>query len=132
MAFDHEHFMRLAIEEAARGGAEGNIAVASIIALDGAVVARAHNLEAASADPTAHAEILAVREAARALGGPSLLGSTLYTTWEPCPMCFGAIMASRITTVVIGARFQPGAGRWGTYCSKNCWMSLAGVTGWQW
>ena len=125
MPLGHEHFMRLALEEAARGGAEGNLAVASVIVRDDAVVARGGNREAATGDPTAHAETIAVREAARVLGRPSLAGLTLYTTWEPCPMCCGAIMASGIGRLVLGARFQPGVSRWGGYSVERL-IELAG------
>ena len=95
----HERFMRAALAEAARGGAEGNIAVGSVVVRDDTVVAGGRNLEAATNDPTAHAEVVAVREASRALGRRDLSGHTLYTTFEPCPMCCGAIMASGITTL---------------------------------
>src|SRR5581483_7842579 len=91
---EHEPLMRAALAEAARGGAEGNVAVGSVVVRDGAVVARGRNLEAATGDPTAHAEVVAVREASRLLGRRDLSGHALYTTWEPCPMCCGAIMAS--------------------------------------
>jgi len=115
MAAGHEHFMRLAMEEATRGGAEGNIAVGSVVARDGAVVARGRNLVAVTGDPTAHAEVVAVREASRALGRQDLSGHALYTTWEPCPMCAGAILASGIATLVLGARHDPTASRWGAF-----------------
>ena len=115
MAAGHEHFMRLAMEEATRGGAEGNIAVGSVVARDGAVVARGRNLVAVTGDPTAHAEVVAVREASRALGRRDLSGHALYTTWEPCPMCGGAILASGIATLVLGARHDPTTSRWGAF-----------------
>lgn len=115
MSLGHEHFMRLALEEAAKGGAEGNIAVGSVVVRDDAVVARGRNLEASTLDPTAHAETVAIREASRALRRLDLSGSTLYTTAEPCPMCLGAMMASGVTTLVMGARLQPGTSRWGSY-----------------
>jgi tRNA(Arg) A34 adenosine deaminase TadA len=98
----HEHFMRLAIEEAARGGAEGNMAVGCLVVQDGRVAACGRNREAADGDPTAHAEMVAVREAVRVLGSPSLTGLSLYATWEPCPMSAGAIMASGIARLVLG------------------------------
>jgi tRNA(adenine34) deaminase len=119
MAASHEHFMGLALEEAARGGAEGNIAVGSVVVRDGTVVAGGRNLEAASGDPTAHAEVVAVREASRTLGRRDLSGLVLYTTWEPCPMCCGAIMASRIATLVLGARHDPAISRWGAFAVER-------------
>ncbi len=125
MRLGHEHFMRLALEEAARGGAEGNIAVASVVVRDATVVARGRNLEASTLDPTAHAETVAVREASRALGRRDLSGYALYTTFEPCPMCLGAIMASGIATLVMGARLQPGVSRWGAYAVEKL-LELAG------
>lgn len=119
MRGEHEHFMRLALEEAARGGAEGNIAVASLVVREGTMVGRGRNLEATTLDPTAHAETVAVRDASRALGCRDLAGHTLYTTFEPCPMCLGAIMASGIRTLVMGARLQPGVSRWGAYAVER-------------
>src|SRR5262245_13067274 len=115
MTADHAHFMRLALEEAARGGAAGNIAVGSVVVRGGEVVARGRNLEAVTGDPTAHAEVVAVREASRALGRRDLSGHALYTTWEPCPMCGGAILASGIATLVLGARHDPATSRWGAF-----------------
>jgi tRNA(adenine34) deaminase len=119
MPLGHEHFMRLAIEEAARGGAEGNMAVGSLVVEGDRVVAYGRNREAADGDPTAHAEMVAVREAVRLLGSPSLAGLTLYTTWEPCPMCAGAIMASGIARLVLGARFEPAVSRWRGYAIER-------------
>ncbi len=119
MSLGHEHFMRLALEEAAKGGAEGNIAVGSVVVRDDAVVARGRNLEASTLDPTAHAETVAIREAGRALRRLDFSGHTLYTTFEPCPMCLGAIMTSRITTLVVGARHEPRTSRWGPYAVEK-------------
>jgi len=115
MPHDHEHFMHLALEEAARGKAEGNIAVGSIIVQDETVVARGRNLVRTTCDPTAHAETVALRAAGTALQRANFSGCTLYTTFEPCPMCCGAILESGITTLVLGARPAPGTGRWGDY-----------------
>jgi len=119
MSLGHERFMRHALDEAARGGAEGNIAVGSVVVRDDAVVARGRNLEAATGDPTAHAEVVAVREASRTLGRRDLAGHGLYTTFEPCPMCLGAIMASGIATLVLGARHDPRTSRWGPYAVEK-------------
>src|SRR5262249_38485942 len=115
MAASHEHFMRLALEEAARGGAEGNIAVGSVIVRSGEVVARGRNLEAVTGDPTAHAEVVAVREASRALGRRDLSGHALSPRGGPCPVCGGAIVASGMATLVLGARHDPATSRWGAF-----------------
>jgi len=115
MPQDHAYFMRIALEEAARGKAEGNIAVGSIIIQGETVVARGRNLVRTTYDPTAHAETVALREAGTALRRADFSGCTLYTTFEPCPMCCGAILEGGITTLVMGARPAQGAGRWGDY-----------------
>ncbi len=115
MPEEHERLMRIALEEAARGGAEGNVAVGSIIVQDGTVVARGRNLVTTDSDPTAHAETVALRNAGAALQRTDFSGCTLYTTFEPCPMCCGAILVSGITTLVMGARSAPPERRWGDY-----------------
>ena len=115
MAIDHERFMRLALEEAARSKAEGNIAVGSVIVHGETVVARGRNLVLSTYDLTAHAETVALREAGAALRQVEFPGHRLYTTFEPCPMCCGAILASGIATLVMGARFVPAESRWGGY-----------------
>ena len=115
MPEEHERLMRIALEEAARGGAEGNVAVGSIIVQDETVVARGRNLVTTDSDPTAHAETVALRNAGAALQRTDFSGCTLYTTFEPCPMCCGAILVSGITTLVMGARSAPPERRWGDY-----------------
>ena len=115
MPQDHAHFMCIALEEAARGKAEGNIAVGSIIVQGETVVARGRNLVRTTCDPTAHTETVALREAGTALQRANFSGCTLYTTFEPCPMCCGAILEGGITALVMGARPALGAGRWGDY-----------------
>jgi tRNA(adenine34) deaminase len=107
--------MRIALEEAVRGGAEGNVAVGSVIVKGETVVARGRNLVTTNSDPTAHAETVALRNAGVALQRTDFSGYTLYTTFEPCPMCCGAILASGITTLVMGARHTPTESRWGDY-----------------
>lgn len=99
-----EAAMRLALEEAARAAEAGDIPVGAVI-LDptGAVVAQDRNRREETGDPTAHAEVLALRTAAAALGDWRLLGCTLVVTLEPCPMCAGAIMLARVPRVVFGA-----------------------------
>ena len=104
MPLDHERFMRLAIDEAARAGAEGNLAVGSVIVRDNTVIATGRNLVTSTNDPTAHAETVALREAGAALGQVDFSGCTLYTSFQPCPMCCGALMVNGISTPVMGAR----------------------------
>ena len=98
-----------ALEEARRAEATGEVPVGAIVVLDRRVVARAHNAPIARHDPTAHAEILAIRAAAEALGNYRLTGATLYATVEPCVMCCGAIVHARIGRLVYGAA-DPKAG----------------------
>ena len=111
----HERFIRLAIDEADKGGAEGNSAVGSIIVENNTVIGVGRNLVGASNDPTAHAETVALRETAAALGRSDFSGCALYTTFQPCPMCSGAIMVSGISTVVMGARPNPGESQYGDF-----------------
>ena len=115
MPADHERFIRLAIDEADKGGAEGNSAVGSIIVENNTVIGVGRNLVGASNDPTAHAETVALRETAAALGRSNFSGCSLYTTFQPCPMCSGAIMVSGISTVVMGARPNPGESQYGDF-----------------
>lgn len=104
MAENHEHFMELALEEVAKALKEGNHPYGSVIVRDGAVIARAHSMVGTTSDPTAHAESLAIHNAGIALRQIEFPGCTLYATFEPCPMCCGAIMNARISTLVIGGR----------------------------
>jgi tRNA(adenine34) deaminase len=115
MPADHERYMWMALEEAARGKAEGNVAVGSVIVQGDTVVARGRNLVTSACDPTAHAETVALREAGRALHRIDFSGAALYTTFEPCPMCCGAILASGISTLILGGRPGPVERRWGEY-----------------
>jgi tRNA(adenine34) deaminase len=126
MTTDHERLMRLCLAEAERGGAEGNIAVGSLVTRDGQTVALGRNLVESTLDPTAHAEVVALREAGRVARSADLSGWTVYTTFEPCPMCCGAIMASGIATLVLGARHDPATSRWGPYTVER----LLDVAGW--
>ncbi len=102
-AVTHEDFMRQALDEARRGLAAAEVPIGAIVTLDGAVVGRGFNQPIRATDPTAHAEIVALREAARALGNYRLVGATLYVTLEPCLMCVGAMVHARIVTLVYGA-----------------------------
>ncbi len=97
-------FMALALEQAREAGAAGEVPVGALVVLDGAVIGRGFNQPILRSDPTAHAEVVALRAAASALGNYRLPGSTLYVTLEPCAMCAGAIMHARVARVVFGAR----------------------------
>jgi tRNA(adenine34) deaminase len=99
-----EHYMEIALEEAHCAGDRGEVPVGALIVKDGDILARGHNRKEKRRDPTAHAEILAIRRAARRLGGWRLDGSVLYVTLEPCPMCLGAIKEARISGVVFGCK----------------------------
>ena len=98
-----ERMMALALEQARLALAAGEIPVGAVIARGDAVIAAAHNRRELDRDPTAHAEVVAIRQAARALGGRRLTGCTLYVTLEPCPMCAGAIVMAGLSRVVYGA-----------------------------
>jgi tRNA(adenine34) deaminase len=96
-------FMSLALDEARAAGAQGEVPVGCVIVRDGAVVARAGNRTLADRDPTAHAEIIAIRAAAASLGSERLEGCDLYVTLEPCAMCAGAVAFARIRRLYYGA-----------------------------
>jgi tRNA(adenine34) deaminase len=110
---EHVQGMGLAIEQARLAEVHGDVPIGAAILRDGAPLSRAGNERELRRDPTAHAEILAIRAAAEALGGWRLPGTTLYVTLEPCAMCAGAIVLARIPTVVIGAP-DPKAGAAGS------------------
>ncbi|WP_289139998.1 tRNA adenosine(34) deaminase TadA [uncultured Brevibacillus sp.] len=110
---EHEKFMMAAIEEAGKAAAIGEVPIGAVIVRNGEIVGRGYNLRETQKDPTLHAEMIAIREASEKLGGWRLIGCTLYVTLEPCPMCAGAIVQSRIEQVVYGAR-DPKAGCAGT------------------
>jgi tRNA(adenine34) deaminase len=109
LALDHAGFMRLAIEEARRAEALGEVPVGALVVRDGAIVGTGFNQPIRAADPTAHAEVIALRAAAARLANYRLVGAALYVTVEPCLMCVGAIVHARIATVVFGAA-DPKAG----------------------
>ncbi|HWD55750.1 MAG TPA: tRNA adenosine(34) deaminase TadA [Acidimicrobiales bacterium] len=105
--------MELALAEARAAAAEGEVPVGAVLLVDGLVVAQRHNERERTSDPTAHAELLVLREAAAALGGWRLRDATLAVTLEPCPMCAGALVAARLGRLVFGAT-DPKAGACGT------------------
>ena len=108
-----EHFMRLAIREAERALEHDDVPVGAVIAARGEVIGAGHNERELRADPTAHAETLAIREAARTIGSWRLLDCVLYVTLEPCAMCAGAIVLARVPRVVYGTA-DPKAGAAGS------------------
>jgi tRNA(adenine34) deaminase len=105
--------MEAAIAQARAGEAEGEVPVGAVVALEGRIIARAHNQPIALRDPTAHAEILALRAAGAALHSYRLPGAAVYVTLEPCVMCIGAMVIARIARLVFGAR-DPKAGAAGS------------------
>lgn len=105
--------MALALEEAVRAEEHGDVPVGAVIVRDGIVIAARHNERELTADPTAHAEILAIRDAAETLGNWHLDDCTIYVTLEPCPMCAGALVNARMPRVVYGAT-DPKAGAGGS------------------
>lgn len=109
----HDDWMNLAIYEALKAGAIGEVPIGAIVVKDDVIIGRGYNLRETGLDPTAHAEMIAIRQASQHLGAWRLSGCTLYVTLEPCPMCAGAIVQSRVDHVVYGAS-DPKAGCAGT------------------
>ena len=105
----HDVWMRLALEQARQAFDEGEVPVGAIVVCGARVIAEAHNQREALNDPTAHAEMIAITQAAEAIGSWRLLDCTLYVTLEPCPMCAGAIVQARMPTVIYGTA-DPKAG----------------------
>ena len=99
-----EDFIREALELARDAERGGEVPVGAVVVLDGRIIGRGRNSPIARNDPTAHAEILAMREAAAATGNYRLEGATMYATLEPCVMCAGALVAARVSRLVFGAR----------------------------
>ncbi|MGH8324937.1 MAG: tRNA adenosine(34) deaminase TadA [Steroidobacteraceae bacterium] len=95
-------WMKAAIAEAEQAAAFGEVPVGAVVVVDGEIIGRGGNRRETAADPTAHAEMTAIRQAAQAVGGWRLVGATLYVTQEPCPMCAGAIVNARIERLVFG------------------------------
>ena len=108
-----QKFMQAALDEATVAKVLGEVPIGAVIVLDGAIVARGHNLRETSNDPTSHAEMVAIRKAAEHIGHWRLLETTLYVTLEPCVMCMGAIILARIPRLVYACR-DPRAGAVGS------------------
>ncbi len=105
----HQTFMREALHLAATGAERGEVPVGAVVVLNGIVIGRGFNQPISSSDPTAHAEVVAIRDAGRAIGNYRLTGSTMYVTVEPCLMCVGAAVHARVGTLVYGT-IEPRAG----------------------
>lgn len=103
MPLTDEEYMHIALAEAAQAAAEDEVPIGAIVVLNGEIKGRGHNRVIQLHDPTAHAEILAIREAAQTIGNYRLLDATLYSTIEPCAMCAGAVIHARIGRLVYGA-----------------------------
>ena len=110
---NHEYWMRRAIAEAGKAEAKNEVPIGCVIVRDNKIIARGHNLRETTQDPAAHAELIAIRKAARKLGSWRLLDTKLYVTLEPCTMCMGAIILSRIPIVVFGC-YDPKGGAAGS------------------
>jgi tRNA(adenine34) deaminase len=108
-----EYFMRLALREAARALEHDDVPIGAVVVHEGEVIGSGHNEREIRADPTAHAELIALREAARALGSWRVLDAVMYVTLEPCAMCAGAIVLARVPRVVFGTP-DPKAGAAGS------------------
>lgn len=100
---NHEDYMRQALQQAAKAREYGEVPIGAVVVYEGSIIARAHNMREMWMDPTAHAELIALREASRVLGGWRLTGCKLYITLEPCPMCTGAVLLARVDEVIYGA-----------------------------
>jgi tRNA(adenine34) deaminase len=116
---DDERFMHMALEEARRAALHGDVPVGAVVVQRGIVLAARHNERELRADPTAHAEMLALRDAAAFLGMWRILDATLYVTLEPCPMCAGALVLARVSRLVYGTP-DPKAGAAGTVMDLTC------------
>ena len=103
MPTDHEHFMRAALDQARFGLVAGEVPIGAVVVAGDEIIARAFNQPISAVDPTAHAEVVALRAAARVVGNYRLVGATVYVTVEPCMMCVGALSHARVAEVVYGA-----------------------------
>ena len=119
----HDAFMRAALDQARQGFSAGEVPVGAVVVRDGEIVGRGFNQPIGGRDPTAHAEIVAIRDAARALGNYRLVGTTMYVTIEPCMMCVGAMVHARVGTLVFGAP-EPKAGAVVSSCHAHELPSL--------
>jgi tRNA(adenine34) deaminase len=109
----HRVFMRMALDQARQSAAGGEVPIGAVLVQQETVIAKSHNHRETWQDPTAHAEMIVIREAAKALGRWRLIDTTLFVTLEPCPMCLGATLLARIPKLVFGAR-DPKAGACGS------------------
>ncbi len=123
-------WMELALEEARLAAAEGEIPVGAVLVKDGRIIAKARNRRESDHDPTAHAELLCLRQAAQVLGDWRLRGCTLYVTLEPCPMCAGAMLMSQLSRCVYGAADEK-QGCCGSVYDLPADPALSGTTRWQ-
>jgi tRNA(adenine34) deaminase len=119
----HDIYMRAALAEARRAFDGGEVPVGAVVVLDGEIVGRGFNQPIGATDPTAHAEVVALRAAAQALGNYRMAGTTLYVTIEPCLMCVGAMVHARVGTLVFGAP-EPKAGAIVSSCQAHELPSL--------
>ena len=110
---DDAYWMGIALREAKKAGDRGEIPIGAVVVKNGVIIGRGHNLREGRHDPVAHAEIIAIRQAARKMGNWRLTGAALYVTLEPCLMCMGAILLARINKVVFGCH-DPKAGAAGS------------------
>lgn len=113
MQKDDHYWMGKAIAQARRAEAIGEVPIGAVIVKDGVVISRGHNLRESKQDPAAHAEMIAIRKAAKKLSSWRLTGATLYVTLEPCTMCMGAVILSRLDRVVFGS-YDPKGGAAGS------------------
>ncbi|WP_026842084.1 tRNA adenosine(34) deaminase TadA [Citrifermentans bremense] len=113
MQRDDHYWMGKAIAQARRAEAIGEVPIGAVIVKDGVIIARGHNLRERNQDPAAHAEMIAIRKAAKKLASWRLTGATLYVTLEPCTMCMGAVILSRLDRVVFGS-YDPKGGAAGS------------------
>jgi tRNA(Arg) A34 adenosine deaminase TadA len=104
---DHDHFMGFALELSRKTAAHGNLPCGAVVVRNGEIVGEGANTVNSDGDPTAHAEVMALRSAAKRLGSIDFAGCTLYSTMEPCPMCCWAILLTRMERLVVAGRHDP-------------------------
>lgn len=125
MALNDQQLMQIAIDEALNGLEVGDQPFGAVLSRDGEVIATGRNLENSTFDPTAHAETMALRNAGTSTKTLRFPGATLYASWEPCPMCLGAIMAANVSRLVLGGRFRGRGGQYSGYSVERL-IDLAG------